>query len=323
MTPHRSFTRRTLLAALASTAAVSSGWAQSYPSKPIRLVLPVGGGNATDSMARAVAERIREIGGQPAVVENRPGGDLLIATNEVMTAPPDGHSILLVSPGSMAISPLFVPAWPYKPQDIKPLAFVSKHAAVLVTSGASNLRSFADLMAAAQAPTGVNVGTYGPTFRLGLGSLARRTRANLVNIPYKAVTQVLTDVAAGSTTAGLVEVASTAELVGSGRLRALAVTGRQRDPALPQVPTIRELLADDFEFVSWIGFGVPAQTPSSVQKEAEALLLKAIRHSAVRQLIERLPGAEFIGGDARQFESWVASETDRFRAMKNSGFALQ
>jgi len=323
MTRHPSPTRRTLLAALASLAATSPGWAQSYPSKPIRLVLPVGSGNATDSMARAVAERIREIGGQPTVVENRPGGDLLIATNDVMNAPPDGHSVLLVSPGSLAISPLFVPTWPYKPQDIKPLAFVSKHATVLVTSGESKLRSFADLTAAAQTPAGVNVGTYGPTFRLGLAYIANRTRSTLVNIPYKAVTQLLTDVAAGSTTAGLVEVASTAELIVSGRLRALAVTGKQRDKALPQVPTLKELLADDVEVVSWIGFGVPAQTPAPIQREAEALLLKAVRHPAVRQLVDRLPGAEFVGGDGRQFEAWVASETDRFRAMKNSGFTLQ
>jgi len=323
MTPDPSFTRRTLLAALAALAASPSGRAQAYPGKPIRLVLPVGGGNATDSMARAVAERIKEIGGQPAVVENRPGGDLLIATNEVMMAPADGHAFLLVSPGSMAISPLFVPTWPYKPQDLRPLAFVSKHATVLVTSGDSKLRSFADLMAAAQAPGGVNVGTYGPTFRLGLAYVAKRTRSTLVNIPYKAVTQLLTDVAAGSTTAGMVEVASSAELVASGRLRALAVTGRQRDPAFPQVPTLRELVADDVEVVSWIGFGVPAQTPAAVQREAEALLLKAVRHPAVRQLVDRLPGAEFVGGDARQFESWVASETERFRAMKSSGFTLQ
>jgi tripartite-type tricarboxylate transporter receptor subunit TctC len=299
--------------------------APAYPSGPVRFVVPIGPGSSGDTLTRALAERFRALTGPPAIVENRPGGDLVVATQNVLGSPADGHSVLMVTTSVMILNPMYLKDLPYKAQDLRPVMQLTRHMAALVTASDSRFRTLGDLLAAARdKPGSLGVATYGNYYRLGAMTLAGRTGTRFNHVPYKGASQVLPDVVSGVVDTGLVDPGAATSLIGSGKLRALAVTGTRRYDTLPDVPTVAESGFPGYELHTFLGYAVHAQTPEPIARRLEKLLLQAANQPEFREFVAKQGGAEFVGANARQFAESIERETNRYRELAGqAGDAIQ
>jgi tripartite-type tricarboxylate transporter receptor subunit TctC len=297
-----------LLAASVVNLAVAQAQ-DSYPSKPIRFILPFPPGGPTDILGRLIAERLGAQLGQPVVTENRGGAGGNVGAEAAARSAPDGYTIVLVAP-SLAISPTLYAKLNYDPvKDLAPISLVATVPNVVVTQPAhpGTLREF---IAAAQAKPGVmNFGSGGAgTSNHLAGELFNiLTGLNLTHVPYKGVQLAMQDVIAGRIDFVVIGVPASAPHIRSGKLRALAVIAPQRLPALPEVPTIAEAGLPGFEVTTWYGVLAPAGTPRPILARLNAELVKAM-HSP--EMKERLAG---IGTDAvtstpEEFAAHIRSE---------------
>lgn len=309
---------RWILVALSTAfAAAGSAYGQTqYPSGTVRFVVPIGPGSSGDVLTRALAERFRPLSGQPAIVENRPGGDLVIATQNVLSSPPDGHSVLMVTTSVMILNPMYIKNLSYKAQDLRPVMQLTRHMATLVTSADSRYKTLADVLAAAREKPGtIGVATYGNYYRLGAMTLARRAGVTFNHVPYKGASQVLPDVVNGTVETALVDPGAATSLINAGKLRALAVTGTNRYASLPDVPTVAESGFPGYELYTFLGFAIHARTPEPVAQRLEELLMQAASQPDFREFVSRQGGAEFVGSSSRQFSDAIARETERYREL--------
>jgi tripartite-type tricarboxylate transporter receptor subunit TctC len=323
----RSFCSAVVIGIGALCAAVGTAHAQTpaYPTGTVRFVVPIGPGSSGDTLTRALAERFRALTGQPTIVENRPGGDLVVATQNVLASPPDGHSVLMVTTSVMILNPMYLKDLPYKAQDLRPVMQLTRHMAALVTSADSRYRTLADAVAAARDKPGtLGVATYGNYYRLGAMTLAGRVGATFNHVPYKGASQVVPDVISGTVDAALVDPGAATALIRAGKLRALAVTGTRRYEPLPDVPTVAESGYPGYELHTFLGFAVSSQTPEPVARRLEELLLQAANQPEFRDFVSRQGGAEFVGANGRQFAESIEREANRYRELaKQAGDALQ
>jgi tripartite-type tricarboxylate transporter receptor subunit TctC len=214
---------------------------------------------------------------------------------------------------------------PYKAQDLRPVMQLTRHMAALVTASDSRFRTLGDLLAAARdKPGSLGVATYGNYYRLGAMTLAGRTGTRFNHVPYKGASQVLPDVVSGVVDTGLVDPGAATSLIGSGKLRALAVTGTRRYDTLPDVPTVAESGFPGYELHTFLGYAVHAQTPEPVARRLEELLLQAANQPEFREFVAKQGGAEFVGANARQFAESIERETNRYRELAGqAGDAIQ
>ncbi|MDM0021161.1 Bug family tripartite tricarboxylate transporter substrate binding protein [Variovorax saccharolyticus] len=306
------------LATLALAAApLSAARAQAFPAHPVRFIVPLGPGSGSDTITRLVAKLAAPELGQPTFVDNKPGGDTILAVQGVMAAPADGYSVLMLSPSSMVINPLVNDNLPYEPQrDLRPLATALRSAAVLVTAGNSPYKSFADVMAAARkSPKTVSMASYSHHYRIGSLMLQQAAGVEFNYIPYKSPAQVQTDLMGGSVDLALLDIGGAVPLIASGKLRALAVTGKERHPQLAQVPTVRESGLPNYDLYVWIGFGVNARTPEPVVKTLEAALLKAMGQPEFRNYVTQTAGAEVFNIPGKEMSAMIASESARYQQL--------
>lgn len=309
----RSVLRCLLLACLA---ALPPAWADNFPSKPVRFIAPVGPGSGGDSVTRFVAERAATLLGQSTFVENRPGADQSIGAQTLLAAPADGHSVLLVSPGSMVINPIVNKELGYDVRDLLPLAGAARANVALVTGAGSRFASVADLMAAARAtPGGVSLANYGTTYRLGGLALQQQAHVRFNEVPYKGASQMLTDLIGGSIDAALTDLGGALALIRGGKLRALAVASQQRQASLPDVPTLRESGLPDYELTVWVGFAVHAKTPAPVARKLEGILLQVIAQPEFAEMAGRAANMEVLGQDSRAFTDQIARDTQRYQSL--------
>ena len=232
-----------LAGALALAVATPAVHAQPAPAKPLRFVVPLGPGSGADTMTRFIARRYEVLTGQPAVVENRPGGSLVVGTMSVVSAPPDGRSILYITPSPVVINPIVEKDLPYDPQrDLRPVVSATRAAAVMVVSSASRFKTFADVIAAAKAAPGtISYANYGYFYRFAAMALEQQAGVTFNHVLYKGAAQANTDLIGGQIDVHTFDVGGAVPLIKSGALRPLAVTGKTRHPYLPDVPTIAEL----------------------------------------------------------------------------------
>ena len=288
--------------------------ADNFPSRPIRFIVPLTQGSGSDTITRFVADLVGKDLGQPALVENRPGGDTVIAVQSLLNAPADGYSILMISPSSMVINPLVKDGLTYDPQrDIRPLMGAIRASAVIVTGAASPYKTFADLLAAARRkPHGVSLANYSYHYRLGGLQLQQMAGVDFNHIPYKGASQVQTDLMGGAVDAAMLDVGGALPLIRAGKLRALAVTTPSRHAELPSVPTVREAGVPNYELSVWVGFGVSSQTPEPIARKLEASLTKAVGTQAFRDFVARTAYAEVLGTPGKQFQAMIAGERVRY-----------
>jgi tripartite-type tricarboxylate transporter receptor subunit TctC len=259
--------RFVLYAGLVLSTLAADASAQAYPSRPIRLVVGFAPGGAADTVARALSEPLGRALGQPIVIENRAGAGSSIAAENVAKSAPDGYSILIASPASISVNPALNPKLGYKPSDLIPITKVSTSPLLIVVNPSTGIASVKELIAEAKKRPGhLNYATSGvgsaPHF--GAASFTQLTGVEMVHVPFKGGSPAVVSVVAGDTQVTFATPPSVLGMVKGGRLRALAVTSRERSPLMPDIPGMAEAGLPDYSLAFWYGLFVPAGTPQDI-----------------------------------------------------------
>ena len=274
-----------LLLGCALAAAAAQAQQAAYPARPVRLILPFPPGGSTDLLGRSLAEKLGAQLGQPVVPENRPGAGGNLGAEVAARAAPDGHTIVLCAP-SLAISPSLYAKLNYDPlRDLQPIALVATIPNLFVVHPSVPARSLAELAQFARDNPGrLNFGTGGPGTSNQLASDMFRslTKTNIVQVPYKGAETAMVALLAGQVQMVVIGTPAAATHVKSGKLRALAVLGRERYPDLPDVPTAAESGMPGFEVDTWYGVLAPAGVPREIVARLNAELTKAMQAKDMR-----------------------------------------
>jgi len=302
----------------------SGAWAaeQTYPVKPLRLIVAYPAGGPSDLVGRTIAQRVGELLGTAVVVENRAGAGGNVGFEYVAKAAPDGYTLLLAA-GAMTIAPSIYPKLGYDVvRDLAPISLVADSTFVLMVHPAVPAKSVKELVALARARPGVlNFGSA------GLGSpphlagelFQSMAKVKMVHVPYKGATPALGALLGGEADLYFGGISSAVPHVKSGRLRGLAVTSKRRAAALPDLPTVDASGLQGFDISTWFGLMVPAGTPADIVKRLNAVTLKAVALPATRQTLLAL-GFEPQSNSPEQFAAHVKSELKKFaEIVKASG----
>ncbi|MBO9330914.1 tripartite tricarboxylate transporter substrate binding protein [Achromobacter xylosoxidans] len=272
---------------LAGVALAGGAQAQGLPDKgrPMRIIVPAGAATAADLYARNYAKAVGEITGLNAIVENKPGAEMLIGVQAFLMSPPDGYTVMLTSSSSQTLNPVMIPSLRYDPlKDMIPITGVSKAGFFMNLGPSTTFKTAREFISAARAEPGKYTCASSTTStRLACNLLEATANIKLLNVPYKTTAAALTAVSAGEADLILVEGGSARPHWQTGRLRGVAVTTSTRMPALPQLPTLREEGVQDYEFVVWYAIYAPAGTPPDVVEFLRNAFHKA---SATKEIME-------------------------------------
>jgi tripartite-type tricarboxylate transporter receptor subunit TctC len=313
----------TLSLALACAAAAGPSFASdAYPAKPIRLIVPFPPGGGTDAIARDVANELTTTLKWNFVVENRPGSGGNIGVDAAAKSTPDGYTIVLGQTSNLAINPTLYGHLPYDPlKDLTPVALVASAPLVFVVKADSPYKNLADLVAAAKAKPGtLNFASpgNGTVTHLTGELLQKEAGVTFTHVPYKGGSMALTDLLGGRVQIYAGSVPTLLGHIKSGQLRAIVVTSAQRDPNLPQVPTVGETYKG-FEAVTWFGFVAPAGTPQPIVAKLNAEINKALKTPELKKRLND-EGATVLGGSPEQFGTLIKSEIAKWApVVKASG----
>lgn len=283
-----SFTRRDFLAGGAALLALPAFGQDKYPSKPIRMVVPHPVGGGVDIIARSLGEHLRAALGQPIVVDNKPGANGMIGAQFTATAPADGYTLMMSGPGEIAIAPHLVKAMSYDPfRDLQPITLCSRVPNVLVVGPSTPAASVPELIALAKTRSL----TFGSS---GIGNIQhlngelfnKLAGVKIEHVPYKGAAPQIADIVAGQINMGYTSVAAAISLIRAGRLRPLAVTSRERVPALPDVPALAETAAlASYELNNWFGMFAPAGIAKPILQTVHAAAVKGLNTPEMRKSI--------------------------------------
>lgn len=303
------------LAGLAICAPMGTAFAQSYPGKPIRLIVPFSPAGLADVSARVIADKLGVRLGQPVVVENRPGAGGNIGTAAVAQAAPDGYTLLLGFDGTLVINPHIYAKTGFNTiADFEPITKIGDATLVIVAHPSVVANDLKELIALDKAKPGtISYGTagVGSTPHLAVELLNQRAGSQFKHVPYKGGGQAIGDVVGGQIPLVYTAIASAQQHVASGKLKAIAVSSAARSPMLPNVPTFIEAGLPDFVVASWSGILAPAKTPRPIidllQKEIAAVL----HDPSVRERLATL-GIEPVGNTPEQFGAQIRSDLARW-----------
>ncbi len=303
--------RLALMAALVLSGLGPDAFAQAYPSKPIRLVVGFAPGGAADTVARALSEPLGRALGQPIVIENRAGAGSSIAAENVARSAPDGYSLLIASPASISVNPALNAKLNYKPADLTPVTKVSSSPLLIVVNPATGIGSVQELIAAARkAPGHLNYATSGvgsaPHF--GAALFSQVAGVEMVHVPFKGGSPAVVSVVAGDTQVSFATPPSVLPMVKAGRLRALAVTDRERSPLMPEVPGMREAGVPDFSIAFWYGIFVPAGTPPAIVKTIFDATIAAAQRPEVKATLAREGTEVALSRSPEEFAAFLAAD---------------
>jgi len=302
-----------ILAALLALPTLAAAQA-SYPSKPIRIVLPFGPGGVADITTRTIAPKLTESLGQQIVVDNKPGAGGIIASEAVAKAEPDGYTLLLLTNGN-AVSQALFKSLPYDPvHDFAMISTVGYFSMVLVTSAQSKYKTLKDFVAAAKANPGkLNIGTITPGGTQHLAGELFRSTAGIeaVVVPHKTTGEVVVSTMNGSVDVAVDFIAPLLSSIKSGQLTALAVTAGKRFPGLPDVPTVIEAGVPGYDVASWNALAAPAKTPHAVIVKVHDALAQALAAPEVQKRYAEL-GVEGRASTPEELKTFYAAETKRW-----------
>jgi len=251
----------------------------SYPSRPIQLVVTTAAGGALDLVARAVAERLSDSMRQPVVIENQPAGNGGVAAGQVAKATPDGYTLMMVVDSTLTINPSLYRNLSYDPfRDFAPVSVVTRLPLVLVTNMTTKANDVGELIALAKANPGkLNYAStgLGTQLHIGMELFKLMTRTDIVHVPYRATTAAMADLMGGRIDLVLIGLSSAKAQVEGGKLRVLGIASPQRSPLLPNVPTMEEAGVPGYEVRSWFGMLAPARTPQSIIERLSREIKKA------------------------------------------------
>ena len=310
-----------LLLAGCAVAMCSLSVAQTYPSKPVRLVVPFPAGGPTDIVGRTIGQKMSESLGQPVVIDNRAGVGGVIGSENVAKSPADGYTLLLGTIGGLAVAMSLYPNRGYDTlRDFAPVTQAVTVTNILVVHPALPVRSVKELLALARArPGALNYASSGSGTVTHLAGELFKTlgHVNIVHVPFKGGAPALTALMSGEVQMSYENSLIVVPHIKSGKLRALAVTGSQRSKLMPELPTIAEGGLPGYAASGWYGFVVPAATP----KEIVARLNTDITHILrMPDVVERLSGqgAEPVGGTPEQYSAFIKSEIDKWTRLVKS-----
>ncbi|HEY7655740.1 MAG TPA: tripartite tricarboxylate transporter substrate binding protein [Burkholderiales bacterium] len=311
--------RRTAVAwtLVAMIVAGQAAWAQEFPVRPIRMLVPFAPGGNTDILARAVGPRMNENWGKPVVVDNRPGGAGVIATEIVAKASPDGHTILVASTGEVAVNPSLFRKLPYDVnRDFAPVTLGTISPLLLVKHPSFPPKSVKELIEHAKAKPGAyayaSVGVGSPMHLSG-ELFKMSTRTDVTHVPYKGGAPATAALLGGQEAQfGFVGMGPVLPHVKAGRLHALAISTAKRSPLVPEVATLQELGVKDFDTSIWFAFFVPAQTRKAIVGKLNAELVRILRLPDVNQFLTNT-GVEIAPGSPAELTRFVKSETEKYR----------
>ncbi|MDB5858297.1 MAG: Tripartite tricarboxylate transporter substrate binding protein [Ramlibacter sp.] len=313
--------KRTLLSLLIVAALAPAAFAQStWPSQPIRLIVPYPAGGGTDYFARLVAPGMGEALGQPIIVENKPGASGIIgATAVAKQMPADGYTFLLGDMTTYAVNPSMFEKLTYDPlKDLAPVTMTAKFDFLLVVNpSVLPVHNVQELVAlAAKTPAGISYASpsIGTTHHLATEMLARETGMKLVAITYKGGGPAVQDLLAGQIGLMFLDRATARPYLETGKLRPIAVAGGKRIAAYPNVPTVAEQGVKGFDVEGWQGFTVRSGTPEPVIRALNAAYLKAIAPAEIRRKLNEA-GIDPVGGTPEQFTSYMQAETGKWRTV--------
>lgn len=277
--------RRLLIGALAGALAVFAAPAFAWSDKPVKLIVPSPPGGSSDVLARVVAEQLSAQIGQPVIVDNKPGGGGMIAVQAMLSAPPDGQT-LVVGPQSLMTEIPLVLKLSFDPlKEIKPVAEMARGSLVFVANPAVPANSLKELVAYAKANPGkLNYASYSPGTASHYAGLVLNHKAgtDLLHVPYKGSPPALTDVVSGEVQLMFDGMLTSLPLIKSGKIKAIAVTGTARSALLPQVPTFAESGYPDVTFTSWLGAFASAKMTPALVARINAEIIKAVSDPKVR-----------------------------------------
>jgi tripartite-type tricarboxylate transporter receptor subunit TctC len=312
----RNLHRRYLVQAIALAAALASGSAiaQTWPSKPISLIVPFPAGGTTDVLARALAEKLTISLGQTVIVESKPGAGATLGADYVAKARPDGYT-LLVGAVHHTIASSVYKKLPYDFQkDLAPITTIAMVPNVLVVNASTPAKNVTELVAMLKAKPGAyNYGSNGNgTAQHLIGTQFQNlTGTEIAHIPYKGSGPLATDLLGGQVTMSFDTVTPVLQHIKAGKLRALAVTTAKRSSALPEVPTLDEAGLKGFNIGTWFGVLAPAATPKDILIRLNTEMVKVIQSPEFRKRMDEI-GAEPIGNSADQMAQQIKSETEKF-----------
>jgi tripartite-type tricarboxylate transporter receptor subunit TctC len=314
-----------------ATAVLALAWmettaAQSYPARPIRVIVPQSAGGSTDLAARAVTQRLTDVLGQPVVVDNRPGAGSLIGTELVAKSPPDGHTLLAVA-ASFTINPSLHAKLPFDPvRDFAPISRVCTLPHLLVVHPAVPVKSVKQLVALAKARPGqLNVATSGVATSTHMAAelFMYMTGTKMVAVPYKGGAPGNIALVSGQVELYFATISTSLPHVRNGKLRALAVTTAKRSVAAPDYPTVAQAGVPGYEHASWVGILAPAGTPPAVVAKLNGEIDRIVHQPDVREFFLR-DGLEPDGGTAKEFATTIRAEVAKWqKVVKGAGIKPQ
>ena len=318
---------RERIAALALCLAAGSACAQDFPSRPLRLVVGFPPGGGADGAARAVAQKLNDVFGQPVVVDNRAGAGGNVAADIVAHGVPDGHTLLVTSPGPVVINPSLYASLPYDPvKELAPVTLIAAGANVLVVHPAVAANSVQQLIALARSkPDSLNYASSGIGTIPHLSGELFRIAAKLpvVHVAYKGAGAAVIDVMAGRADYILVSVPSVLTQIRAKRLRALAVTTLKRATALPELPTIDESGLPGYESIAWWGVMAPAGVARPIIGKLNVAIVKSLNAAETKERLAA-EGAEVAGNTPVEFATFLKRETAKWaKVIQTSGIKIE
>jgi len=303
-----------IVAGLAAILLAAAAFAQSYPTKPIRLIVPFAAGGGNDNVARLVGKSLSDSLGQQMVIDNRPGAGGVLGAELAAKSPPDGYTLFLGGVGSHAINPNLHERLPYDPvRDFAPVILLASAPLILVLHPSVPADSIREFIALARAKPGqLNYASNGNGSSSHLAAVMFEAMAGvaMVHVPYKGLSPALTDLLSGRVQLMFSSVVAILPHIKAGKLRSLAVTGSKRLSSMPELPTVAESGLIGYEASSWYGVLAPAGTPKEIIARLNAETVKALEQPEVRNSL-LAEGAEPIGGPPEKFAAHIKSENER------------
>ncbi|MDI3382072.1 Bug family tripartite tricarboxylate transporter substrate binding protein [Xenophilus aerolatus] len=310
------------LAALSLFAAASVARAETWPARPIRLVVPFPAGGGTDIIARELTHKLTSYG-YNFVVDNKPGSGGNLGVDAAAKAAPDGYTLVLGQTSNLAINPTLYAKLPYDPvKDLTPISLVATSPLVIVAGTATPYKTLAELVKAAKdKPESINYASSGSgtVSHLAMESFQKAAGIRLTHIPYKGAAQGITDVISGQVQLYVSSVPTLQAHIKSGKMRPLALTSLQRAPDLPQVPTVAESGYKGFDAITWFGIAGPAGLPKDIVAKLNADINKALQDPVLKQKLAG-QGADVQGSSAADFAKLIRDDIPRWgKLVKDSG----
>jgi len=307
------------LTLVAASAARAQEDPAKYPTRAIHIVVGFTPGGGNDLIARIVGQKLSDSLGQPVVIDNKPGGGAIVATEYVAKAQADGYTLLVGASGAMAINPAVYTKLNYDPvRDFVPVSELGSFPLILIVNAASSIKSVAELIAFAKAhPKETNYSSSSAAFQIVTELFKQKTGAPMQEIPYKGANDSVMAVISSQVTATIADAGPVSGQVKGGQVRALAVTSPDRAEDFPDVPTMKEAGAD-VDAVLWSGIFAPARTPPAIVKKLERELMRILREPDVIARLKPL-GIQPVGNSSDEFAKILISDIARWTEVARAG----